>query len=70
MMLDGWTWEDMTLQADTGMHLDGREITNSSRNWRRFWIRLRYRASRTNSELLPLDLRLEALGNVLDGSLP
>ncbi len=72
MMLDGWNWEDMTLAADTGMHVnwprgDGSltelvEVLEQTR---------RYQAARaaSNSDQAK-DLRLEALLPVIDQSIP
>ncbi len=73
MMLDGWTWEDMTLKADAGMHV--RWPRDSGKNLNELSELLqqtaRYVASRqADSEETQLDLRLEALVPVLDGSLP
>jgi imidazolonepropionase-like amidohydrolase len=72
MMLDGWTWEDMTLKADTGMHI---RWPRDSKQLKELDLILsqaaRYRASRASEEnQLPIDLRLEALSKVLDRSLP
>ncbi len=70
MMLDGWTWEDMALEADTGMHIrwprDSRQIKELETILDQA---ARYAASRAQEERLPIDLRLEALTKVLDGSL-
>lgn len=83
MMLDGWTWEDMTLKADVGMHV----------NWPRsstgggggggvgadselkllsttFDQAERYRAAAGSSTLPKFDARLAALSPVLEGKLP
>ncbi|RMF45416.1 MAG: imidazolonepropionase [Planctomycetota bacterium] len=71
MMLDGWTWEDMTLQPDVGMHV----------NWPRSADRLdhlqeifdqarRYRHQREADSSLPRDLNLDALLPVLDREMP
>lgn len=76
MMLDGWTWEDMTLQADVGMHIRWssepealktlEEIFDQARRYRLA------RASAADSDLTdpPLDLRLDSLTKVLDRSMP
>ena len=72
MVLDGWTWEDMTLKADAGMHIRwprdaGREVKELDELLEQT---ARYVASRKVSSTLPLDLRLESMARVLDGSLP
>ncbi|MDX1925410.1 MAG: amidohydrolase family protein [Pirellulaceae bacterium] len=71
MVLDGWTWEDMTLKADAGMHIRwprdaGRELQELDELLEQT---ARYVASRKVNTLLPLDLRLESMARVLDGSL-
>ncbi len=73
MMLDGWTWEDMTLKPDAGMHM--RWPRSSGKNLDELVELLeqtkRYLASReANPDSTPIDLRLESLAPVLDGSLP
>lgn len=73
MVLDGWTWEDMTLKADAGMHV--RWPRDAGKDLKELDEVLdqtaRYVASREASpQTLPLDLRLESLAQVLDGSLP
>ncbi len=73
MMLDGWTWEDMTLKADAGMHVRwprdaGRELKELDELLEQT---ARYVASRkqlTNSQ--PVDLRLESMAKVLDRTWP
>lgn len=72
MVLDGWTWEDMTLKADAGMHVrwprdSGRELKELDELLEQT---ARYVASRKVSSALPIDLRLESMARVLDGSLP
>ena len=73
MMLDGWTWEDMTLKADAGMHVrwprdPGKELKELDELLEQT---ARYVASRkVNAGALAVDLRLESLARVLDGSLP
>ncbi len=73
MMLDGWTWEDMTLAADVGMQVrwprsssgvaELVEVLNQAR---------RYQAARREPQTSrqPKDLRLEALLPVLEGRMP
>lgn len=74
MVLDGWTWEDMTLKADAGMHV--RWPRSGSGNELKEFEELldqtaRYVASRNaNASSLPTDLRFESLARVLDRSLP
>lgn len=71
MMLDGWTWEDMTLQADVGMHVNWPQNGEADELEKLFDQVARYVAGRAEENLrLPLDLRLESLSKVLDGSLP
>jgi imidazolonepropionase-like amidohydrolase len=72
MMLDGWTWEDMTLKADTGMHIrwpreTGRDVSELEKI---FDQATRYVAARNAGKDQPVDLRLEALAPVLDGRIP
>jgi imidazolonepropionase-like amidohydrolase len=72
MVLDGWTWEDMTLKADAGLHIRwpreaGRELQELDELLEQT---ARYVASRKVNTLLPMDLRLESMARVLDGSLP
>jgi imidazolonepropionase-like amidohydrolase len=73
MVLDGWTWEDMTLKADAGMHVrwprePGKDLNDLAEVLDQT---ARYVASRaTSASPQPLDLRLEALAAVVDGSLP
>ncbi len=71
MVLDGWTWEDMTLKADAGMHVrwprdGGKDVKELDELLEQT---ARYVASRKVSSNLPMDLRLESLARVLDGSL-
>jgi len=72
MMLDGWTWEDMTLKADAGMHVRWpREAGKDLKELDELLEQTaRYVASRKVSASLPMDLRLESLARVLDRSLP
>ena len=73
MMLDGWTWEDMTLKADAGMHMRWPRDSGKSLNELSELLEqtARYTASRqADSDATQLDLRLESLAPVLDGSLP
>lgn len=71
MMLDGWTWEDMTLQADVGMHIDWpRSDDDISEIEEYISDARRYLDAVNNGSGQPRDLRLEALSRVLDGSLP
>ncbi|QDV26104.1 amidohydrolase family protein [Aureliella helgolandensis] len=72
MMLDGWTWESMTLKADLGMHL--RSPTSKS-GWQSletiFEQAQRYgEAVGTSETRQPRDLRLEALSRVLQQEMP
>ncbi len=72
MVLDGWTWEDMTLKADAGMHVrwprePGKDVKELAMVLEQT---ARYVASRKVSSSLPMDLRLESMARVLDGSLP
>lgn len=73
MLLDGWTWEDMTLKADAGMHV--RWPQSGGNELKEFDELLdqtaRYVASRdVDASSLPMDLRFESLARVLDGSIP
>ncbi|MEZ6136824.1 MAG: amidohydrolase family protein [Pirellulaceae bacterium] len=70
MMLDGWTSEDMTLQADTGMHVrwprNKDDITELAEL---FAQTRRYQAARA-AMTQPRDLRLEAMSLVVDQHMP
>ncbi len=72
MMMDGWTWEDMTLKADVGMHVRWpRDGGRESDELGEFFDQAeRYLASRKASEDHPIDLRLDAMAKVLDGTMP
>lgn len=72
MMLDGWTWEDMTLKADTGMHMTWPRDNKQLKELETILDQAaRYRAGRTSDKsTLPIDLRLDALIRVLDRTLP
>ena len=73
MMLDGWTWEDMTLKADAGMHMRWPRESGKSLDELAELLdqTARYVASReSNSDTTPVDLRLESLAPVIDGTLP
>ena len=71
MMLDGWTWEDMTLKADVGMHIDWPRSDDGIAEIDGFIDDARrYVDARKDNAEQPRDLRLEALARVLDGSLP
>ncbi|PHR96003.1 MAG: imidazolonepropionase [Blastopirellula sp.] len=72
MMLDGWTWEDMTLKSDTGMHV---QWSTSSKSIQQLVDILdqtrRYIAARKSPQSTqPVDLRLEALIPVVNRKLP
>lgn len=73
MMMDGWNWEDMTLKADTGMHVRWprtdsgiQELTELLTQTRRY-IAAR-EAGPDNQQ--PKDLRLEAMRGVIAGEIP
>lgn len=71
MMLDGWTWEDMTLQADVGMHISWPRSDEGISEIEGFISDARrYLEAVTSGKTQPRDLRLESLARVLDGSLP
>lgn len=83
MMMDGWTWEDMTLKADTGMHINWPRVPapNSSRTGPASGSDLklldevfdqaqRYRNARKSDTNTASDARLEALGLVLEKKIP
>jgi imidazolonepropionase-like amidohydrolase len=72
MMLDGWTWEDMTLQSDVGMHVRW-PSRNSDVEKLETWLRdaEHYAAAREESNSSQLkDLRLEAMRPVIKGKMP
>jgi imidazolonepropionase-like amidohydrolase len=70
MMLDGWTWEDMTLAADTGMFVNWPSSDRGIEELATLVEQTRlYREARQGGEQ-PLDLRLEAMLPVLDKTMP
>ena len=77
LMLDGWTWEDMTLQADVGMHVNwprsgsggGRENELSLLE-ETFDQAQRYRAALDSESPPKFDARLAALQPVLERKIP
>ncbi len=72
MMLDGWTWEDMALKQDVGMHLRWRSSEEEVAQLDELFEQAaRYRAARaSNQTQQPRDLRLEAMGLVLERRMP
>ncbi|MFK7738463.1 MAG: amidohydrolase family protein [Pirellulaceae bacterium] len=66
MMLDGWTWEDMTLQADVGMHLSWSSRDEALESLEKFVEQ----AKRYGKLHTATDLRLEAMQPVLRGEMP
>jgi imidazolonepropionase-like amidohydrolase len=89
MMLDGWTWEGMTIQADTAMIVtwprysrqrmrrDPSESESASESDRLGplheiirEVRAYSQARKAASADQPIDLRLEAMVNVVEGKLP
>jgi imidazolonepropionase-like amidohydrolase len=70
LMLDGWTWEDMTLEPDVGMHVRWSSREETIEELAKIFDQAkRYQAGRELGTQ-PVDLRLQALGLVLDGSVP
>jgi imidazolonepropionase-like amidohydrolase len=70
MMMDGWTWEDMTLQADTGMHVRWPRSGDAKELEALFEQTRRYQAARASRTKQQLDLRLEAMSLVVDKKMP
>ncbi len=73
MMMDGWAWEDMTLKADTAMHVRWpRSESEVKRLAELFEQTKRYIAARDAARPLeqPKDLRLEAMRQVVEGEIP
>ena len=80
MMLDGWTWEDMTLRADIGLEVtwprspvtraEGRADTELLALEKVFDQAERYRASLDSSAPAKFDARLAALVPVLERKVP
>ncbi len=70
MMLDGWTWEDMSLQADTGMHIRWPRNAEGVGELSEFLDQTRRYVQARTTEGQPKDLRLEAMSLVLDGKMP
>lgn len=72
MMLDGWNSEDMTLAADTGMHVNWPRDDSGIKELVQLLDQTRhYQASRAASDSKQAkDLRLEAMLPVIDRSMP
>lgn len=70
MMMDGWTWEDMTLQADIGMHIRWTTNADALEDLEEIFEQAKRYARALDSGSQPRDLRLEALGLVLNQSVP
>ncbi|MEX0938239.1 MAG: amidohydrolase family protein [Pirellulales bacterium] len=74
MMLDGWTWEEMTLRSPIAMHVSlGSDSQRESVKEALEDARAYHKARAATSEdpaRHPFDSRWEALGPVLDGELP
>ncbi|MEM7479076.1 MAG: amidohydrolase family protein [Planctomycetota bacterium] len=70
MMLDGWTWEDMTLKADVGMHVSWTNRQDELQELKQLLGQARRYMSARQAGDQPMDLRLEALQPVLSGKIP
>jgi imidazolonepropionase-like amidohydrolase len=70
MMLDGWTFEDMTLQADVGMHVSISTGRQALEDLDRFFDQARRYQNSAEDAGQRRDLRLEAMAQVLDRRVP
>jgi imidazolonepropionase-like amidohydrolase len=80
MMLDGWTWEDMTLKADAGMHVnwprinpgsrEGRENASELKSLEELFAHAQRYQSAAEAEDVRFDARLAAMGPVLRKEMP
>jgi imidazolonepropionase-like amidohydrolase len=82
MRMDGWSWEDMTLQAPAGMHIafppgaaenaDNEDLATIDRTLEqaRHWHRAQAAFEAGEAPRPRHNAQLEALGAVLDGSIP
>ncbi len=72
MMMDGWTWEDMSLKQDVGMHIrwpsrekDVQQLAQLLSDARRY-----HAAREATPDKQPVDLKLEAMMMLTSGKLP
>jgi len=77
MNLDGWTWEEMTLEAVTALNVDwpqpeeAEEYEDALREIRERFAQARaYGAARSGEGRVPSDPRLEAMVPALEGEIP
>lgn len=71
MMLDGWTWEDMTLKPDVGMHITWSRSGDMESLEEFVTQTKRYMAAVEDSDASqPVDLRLAAFARVFAGEMP
>lgn len=72
MMLDGWTWEDMTLQSDLGMHVRWPRRESDVDEFEKVVGQAkRYIEARANSKVSQVkDMRLEAMIPFIEGKIP
>ncbi|NKI35312.1 amidohydrolase family protein [Wenzhouxiangella sp. XN79A] len=82
MRMDGWSWEDMTLEAPAGMHIafppgaadnaDNEDLATIERTLEqaRHWHRAQAAFEAGNAPRPRHNAQLEALGPVLDGTIP
>jgi imidazolonepropionase-like amidohydrolase len=77
LVLDGWSWEDMTLQSTLALNVNWPNPGNADqyadqiRELRRLFQTAReYRDVRRGGGSLPLDVRWEAMQPVLEGEIP
>ncbi|MBY6204694.1 amidohydrolase family protein [Halomonas denitrificans] len=82
MRMDGWSWEDMVIEAPAGMHIafppgaadnadnDDLQAIDRVLEQARQWHRAQAAFEAGNAPRPPRNAQLEALGPLLDGSLP
>lgn len=78
MMMDGWTWEEMTLHAPTGLMVDWPVITGDDNDGRKQLQEIKeafekaraYKKARAVSNDHRTDMRWEAMIPVLQGDIP
>ena len=71
IQLDGWTWEEMSLQSPAALHIDW---PNTEENFKKlqqaFDDARNYQKAKLANPALPQDIRWEAMLPVIDGKVP
>ncbi|MCA9128621.1 MAG: amidohydrolase family protein [Planctomycetales bacterium] len=70
MMLDGWTWEDMTLQSDVAMQMRWPESQQGQRELQELFDQTRQYMAGRKEGTVPRDLRLDSLSRVVAREMP